>query len=152
MFKRMTKIKKLMNEKDSYTILENGSYGVLGTLSDNGYPYTVPLNYVYYQNKIYFHCAKTGHKLDNIKKHEKVSFTVVGNESIIEKEFTTKYKSVTLFGVAKIIEPSREILMELVKKYSKNFVNLGREVVDKDFLTAAIVEITINHITGKESK
>ena len=33
-----------------------------------GYPYTVPLSYVYDGEKIFFHCAKTGHKLDAIRR------------------------------------------------------------------------------------
>jgi len=151
MFREMTKKKKQMSDKDTLNLLEKGSFGVLGTISDQGYPYTVPVNYVFYKEKIYFHCAKTGHKLDNIKKNEKVSFTVVGHETIIEEEFTTNYSSVILFGNARLIEPSKEILFELVKKYSKHFIPEGKEVVDQDFHTAAIVEIEISHITGKST-
>ena len=151
MFREMTKKKKQMSDKDTLNLLEKGSFGVLGTISDQGYPYTVPVNYVFYKEKIYFHCAKTGHKLDNIKKNEKVSFTVVGHETIIEEEFTTNYSSVILFGNARLIEPSKEILFELVKKYSKNFIPEGKIVVDQDFHTAAIVEIEIVHMTGKST-
>ena len=46
----------------------------MAVLGDNDYPYAIPLNYIYLNSKIYFHCAKTGHKIDSIKKHNKVSF------------------------------------------------------------------------------
>ena len=152
MFREMTKKKKQMSEKDTMDLLEKGSLGILGTISDNGYPYTVPVNYVYYNGKIYFHCAKKGHKIDNIMKNEKVSFTVVGHETIIQEEFTTDFSSIILFGIAKVVDPSKEILFELVKKYSMDFIPEGKEVINQDFHTASIVEIEIVHITGKASK
>jgi nitroimidazol reductase NimA-like FMN-containing flavoprotein (pyridoxamine 5'-phosphate oxidase superfamily) len=115
-----------------------------------GYPYTVVVNYVLYNHKIYFHTAKTGHKVDNIIKDNRVSFTVFDNVEVIEETFTTKYQSVTLFGKAKVIESNREVLFELIKKYSPSFLEEGKEYVDKEFKGPVLVEIEIEYITGKE--
>jgi len=150
MFREMRRIKNQMSEVSTLELLKNAQEGVLGTISDNGYPYTVVVNFVLYQNKIYFHSAKTGHKIDNIIANPNVSFTVYGNEYILEEEFTTKYQSATLFGQAKIIPGNKEVLMELIKKYSPNFIESGTSYVNKDFSTTILVEITIEHITGKE--
>lgn len=150
MFPKMRRLKNAMSEEDTYNLLERCPEGVIGTISENGYPYTVPVNYVFYNSKIYFHCAKTGHKLANIKENNKVSFTAYDNVKVIEKEFTTKYQSVVVFGEAVVIPGSVEILNELIKKYSKHFIQEGIEYVKKDFSTTYLVEITINHITGKE--
>ena len=150
MFREMRRIKNQMSEVSTLELLKNAQEGVLGTISDNGYPYTVVVNHVLYQNKIYFHSAKTGHKIDNIIANPNVSFTVYGNEYILEEEFTTKYQSATLFGQAKIIPGNKEVLMELIKKYSPNFIESGTSYVNKDFSTTILVEITIEHITGKE--
>lgn len=150
MFREMRRKKNKMSKEDTLTLLKNGREGVLGTYSDNGYPYTVVVNYAYKENKIYIHSAKEGHKITNIINHPNVSFTVFDNVKIIEEEFTTKYQSVTLFGKAKLVSPSKEVLMELIKKYSSNFIPSGKVYVDKSFETTQLIEIEIEHITGKE--
>ena len=152
MFRDLTRKKNKMNDMELVKLLKEGMFGVLGTISDNGYPYTIPLNYIFYNNKIYFHSAKIGHKIDNILASEKVSFTVVGNEEIIPEKFSTKYQSVTLFGKAKILSGNKEILFEIIKKYSPNYLVLGKEYVNKEYDSAIIVEIEIEYITGKERK
>ena len=140
-----------MNDIDALKLLGNCKEGTLGTISENGYPYTVVVNYVFYNGKIYFHSAKEGHKIDNIIKNNKVSFSVFGNVEIVEAEFTTKYQSVTLFGKAKILPGNSEILKELIKKYSGNFVQKGNKYVEESYATTILVEIEIEHLTGKES-
>lgn len=151
MFREMRRKKAAMNEAATYELLKRCEEGVLGTIGTNGYPYTIPLNYVLYNNKIYFHSAKEGHKLSNIESNPNVSFTVYDNVEIIEESFTTNYQSVIVFGKAKIIPGNKEVLIELIKKYSSNFLSEGIKYVEKDFHTTHLIEITIEHITGKES-
>ena len=70
-------------------------------------------------DELYFHCAKIGHKLDSIKRNNKVSFCVIDKDEIIPEKFTTHYRSVIVFGKAKIVEYEKEckdILMTLVEK------------------------------------
>jgi hypothetical protein len=152
MFRDLVRIKNRMQDNEMLNLLTEINYGVLGTISSNGYPYTVPLNYIFHNNKIYFHCAKIGHKIDNILFNDKVSFTVVGEEQIIPEEFSTKYKSITLFGRAKVIPWNKEILFEIIKKYSPNHLLEGKEYIDNEYDSALIIEIEIDHITGKERK
>ena len=66
--------------------MKNASSGVLAVLGDGNYPYAVPLNFAYKDNKIYFHCATNGHKLDAIKKNSKVSFCVVDSEEVVDEK------------------------------------------------------------------
>lgn len=150
MFRNMRRNDRQMDDQKAYQLLEKGIDGVLGTISDNGYPYTVPVNYALIDQKIYFHSALDGHKIDNILTNSKVSFTVIEKNEIIEHKFTTDYKSVIVFGTAKLITPSKEILMALIHKYSPNFIPEGKNYVAKSFETTQLVEITIDHITGKE--
>lgn len=152
MFKEMRRRDKLMSEKDTLALLIRGEEGILGTISDNGYPYTVVVNYVFYNGKIYFHCAKTGHKIDNIKKNEKVSFSVYDNVEVVGEELNTKYQSLTLFGRARVIDTSREILMELIKKYSDIPLEKANDMISEEINITALVEIEIDHITGKIGK
>lgn len=69
----MRRKNQLLSEEESLSILINGSSGTLALEGEDGYPYAVPLSYTYNDGKIYFHCAKTGHKLDLIKRNNKVS-------------------------------------------------------------------------------
>lgn len=151
MFKDMRKIKRQMTDEDSRKALLIGIDGVLGTISDNGYPYAIPVNYIFHNEKVYFHCATKGHKLDNIIRSNKVSFTVITKNDIDEKEFSTNYQSVVIFGKAKLIKPNKEILMEIIKKYSR-FITEGIDYVDKSYMGTQLVEIEIDHMTGKERK
>ncbi len=152
MFPKMRRIKSLMTKEDTIKLLKRCDEGVLGTIGTNGYPHTVPLNYVFFNNKIYFHSAKEGFKLRNIEDNPKVSFTVYDNVTIIEERFTTNYQSAIVYGKAKIIPGNKEVLMELIKKYSSKFINEGIEYVDKSYNTTYLIEITLEHISGKESK
>ena len=152
MFPKMRRLKSAMNLEDTYKLLRDCNEGVLGTIGLNGYPHVVPVNYVLYNDKIYMHSAKEGYKIANVLKNPNVSFTVFDNVSIIEERFTTNYQSVIVYGKALIIPGNREILMELINKYSSNFLEQGKEYVNKSFDTTALIEITIEHITGKESK
>lgn len=149
MFPKMRKNKRETTKEEALQILERGSEGILGTISYTGYPYTTPVNYILFENKIYFHCADEGHKLENIKHNNKVSFTVITKNKILESIFSTDFESVIVFGKARLIEPSKDILMELIKKYSPNFTTEGRQYVEKSYLNTQLVEIEIDHITGK---
>lgn len=152
MFPKMRRYKKELSKEETFKVLEKGIDGVLGTISHTGYPYTVPVNYAVLNGKIYFHSALTGHKIDNIKNNELVSLAVITKNEIIEEEFTTDFQSVIVFGKAKLVEPSQEILMALIKKYSSSFLKEGKEYVKKGYMSTQLVEITIDHITGKERK
>src|SRR6056297_1130907 len=100
MFRKMRRNDKKMDQNKALEILKNGEYGVLSTIGKNEYCYGVPLNYVYENNSIYFHSAKEGHKIDNLKLHQKVSFCVVKNQKPIPEKLTTKYESIVVFGKA----------------------------------------------------
>jgi len=152
MFREMRRKDRELSLEETKELLAIGIDGVLGTISENGYPYTVPVNYAYVNNKIYFHSAMTGEKLDNIKRNPNVSFTVITRNDILEEEFSTDFQSIIVFGQAKLIHPSKEVLMELIKKYSSTFLKEGKAYVEKSYKGTQLVEITIEHMTGKTRK
>ncbi len=149
MFRKMRRSDKEMSEEMTLDLLLRGEDGVLGTIGDNGYPYTVVVNYVYLNNKIYFHCAKTGHKIDNIKNNNKVSFTVYDNVEVVGDELTTKYQSLIVFGRAKVIEATKEVLLALINKYAEIDENKALKMIEREISITSIVEIEIDHVTGK---
>lgn len=77
MFRKMRRNKQLLSIDDTVAVMERCTNGVLACMGDNDYPYAVPLSYVYLDNKIYFHSAKVGHKVDAIIRNPKVSFSVM---------------------------------------------------------------------------
>ena len=78
MFRPMRRFKQQIADSECKEILKNEKRGVLSLLGDDGYPYGLPLSHLYSEedNKIYFHCAKEGHKIDAIKNYDKASFCV----------------------------------------------------------------------------
>jgi len=88
---------------EAVKILQSATSGVLAVCGDDGYPYAVPLSYVYADGKIYFHSALQGHKIDAIRSNPKVSFCVIDKDDIQPQEFTTYFRSVIVFGKARII-------------------------------------------------
>lgn len=152
MFREMRRKDKLKTYSESVQILTECKNGVLSVIGDGGYPYGVPISYVYSDGKIYFHCAMTGHKVDAIKAEPKVSFTVVGADNIQSSKFTTSYKSVVCFGKAKMINTDEEkmkALKAIADKYSADFPAEGLKYIDEHWSATAVVAIDIEHMTGK---
>ena len=98
MFRETRRKKQVLSEQECADILARCEWGVLGLHGDDGYPYTVPLNYVYYNGIIYFHSARTGHKIDAIDRDDKASFCVVDKSDLVPEKFATAYWSVIVFG------------------------------------------------------
>lgn len=90
MFREMRRKRQLLSQEDAQKILYQGTFGVLAVSGDDDYPYAVPLSYVYDGQKIYFHSAKSGHKLDSISKNPKVSFCVIDKDQIVPDKYTRK--------------------------------------------------------------
>ncbi len=153
MFKEMRRKNKQVSKERAEEILNNGEYGVLATISQNGYPYTIPLSYVYYDNCIYFHSAKEGEKLNNILNNDKVSFCVVGETAVIPNKFSTNYESIVAFGRAREINGDDKYfaLKMLIEKYSKDFISEGIAYIERAKDKTTVIRISIEHITGKES-
>lgn len=149
----MRRKRQLLPTKESVAILEKMTNGTLALHGDDGYPYAVPVSYVYADGKIYFHSATEGHKVDAILQNDKVSFCVVERDEIKPAEFTTYFRSVIAFGKACVLEDEDEKLSALrllADKYSHGEAGMEAEIA-KGFNHLLMVEITVEHLTGKES-
>lgn len=154
MFRDMRRIKQLLSMEDTVTVMKRCTNGVLACLGDEEYPYAVPLSYVYFNDKIYFHSAKAGHKIDAIIKNPKVSFTVVDEDTIVSEEYTTYFRSAIAFGKARIVEGEEwvEGFKALVNKYSGDQPEEGKlKAMADGGAHAYLIAIDIEHITGKEA-
>ncbi len=156
MFRPLRRIKQQLSFADCKTILNTEVRGVLSVLGDDDYPYGVPINFYYDENdgelgKIYFHGAKAGHKIDAIKKHDKVSFTVYDKGVQIEGKRGLDYKSVIVFGRIKIVK-DRDKTLNVCRKLASQF-DFGQDYIEdeiKKFAKAVqVLELTPEHISGK---
>ena len=154
-FRDMRRNKQQLSQEDCVEILNRSTSGVLAVSGDDGYPYAVPLSYVYYDGCIYFHCAKSGHKLDAINNCDKVSFCVIDRDEIVPEKFTTYFRSVIAFGRARVMESEAEIhraIERIAAKYSPNETLEHRDAEIEDGLPRmAMIELKIEHMTGKEA-
>lgn len=154
MFREMRRNKQVLSLDESIAVLHNGTSGVLAVSGDNDYPYAVPLSYVYYDSKIFFHCAKSGHKLDAIARNQKVSFCVIDKDNVVPQEYTTYFRSVIVFGKARILDnedEKRSAFEILAAKYSPDHEQGRLQEIDKLLKQVCLVELAIEHMTGKEA-
>lgn len=116
----MRRFKQALSTEEIEEILKRNTSGVLALIDEKGFPYAVPLSYVLHENCLYFHGAKTGHKMKAMLSNPKASFCVIDQDQVVSKHFTTFYRSAIVFGMMRIIDDPKEkeeALLWLCKKY-----------------------------------
>ena len=151
MFRKMRRYKQQLDESDCIEILKSEPRGVLSMIGDNGYPYGIPLDHWYSDGKLYFHCAKEGHKLDAIATCNKVCYCVYDNGYRKEGEWALNIRSVVIFGKIHIIEDEtkkKEICTNLCHKFTDDEKYLQKEL-ETSFPRVCCLELVPEHMTGK---
>ena len=151
-FRPMRRFKQALPREECETILENAYRGFLSVIGDRGYPYTVPINFVYTDGKIYFHCAREGHKLDAIVACSKACFTVIDEPVKEPDSWWFHVRSVICFGRIAILEEGEEHnrrLIELGRKYFPEGYDIDTDM-RRNAPRAIVLEFTIDHMSGKK--
>ena len=154
MFRTIRKKKNEISIDTAKTLLQSRRRGVLAVNGDNGYPYAIPINYVYDDDaqKIYFHGARVGHKVDALRACDKICFTVYGHETIKEEAWAPFMQSVVVFGRCHLVEAG-EKAMAMLKQFAMKYYP-NEQMVDEEIAIAGkavqIFEIEIEHLSGKE--
>lgn len=151
MFRKMRRFKQQISEEECIRILKEQPRGVLSMIGDDGYPYGIPLDHWYSGNKLYFHGAKVGHKMDAITAFDKVSYCVMDEGFRRDGEWALNIKSVVVFGRIRVVEDEakkREICTNLVRKFNDDEEYLQKELTNA-FPRVNCLELTIEHMTGK---
>ena len=106
MFRKMRRFKQQLEQKECIEVLKSQPRGVLSILGEDGYPYGIPIDYWYCEeeNRIYFHGAKEGHKIDAIKNNDKICLTTWDDGYLVEGDWAFYVSSCVVFGRAKLIE------------------------------------------------
>ena len=153
-FRPMRRGKQQLTQAECEDILHTQWRGVLAVLGDGGYPYTIPLDFYYEEGRIYFHCAKEGHKLEAVRSCDKVSFCVIRDEGQEPGEWWHHMSSVVAFGrISDVTDAQKkeEKLRRFGAKYFPTEEHLEKEM-RHSAARANLMEIRIEHMTGKRVK
>lgn len=156
MYQEMRRKDREISHQEALALLEKEEYGFLATVDKNNQPYVVPLSYIVMNNEIFFHCAFSGQKIDNIINQEKVCFSVVGDtQPVYDKNFTTYFESVIVYGKARMIDDLKikyDMLSQLAEKYLPEHMDKADTAIEGSMPRTCVVAISIDHITGKAKK
>ncbi len=153
MFRTMRRFRQQISGEECIRILREEKRGILSVHGEDGYPYGIPMNHWYNpeDGKLYFHGAKTGHKIDAIAKDNRVSYCVHDAGYRKEGEWALNISSVVVFGRISLItdeEKAKMICENLCRKFTDD-----EEYIQKELQNALprvqCLELTIDHMTGK---
>ena len=166
-FREMRRKRQQLSEEESIGILQKATSGTLALLGDGGYPYAVPISYVYHEGKLYFHSAMAGHKIDAIRKCDKASFCVIEKDDVQPEKYTTFFRSVIAFGRIHIIEDEGgthdvdnivggyheklEVARMLGNRYNPNQDEALQKEIESGLSRMLAIRFDIEHLTGKEA-
>ena len=155
MFREMRRKKQRLSKEECDRILYNGTSGVLALHGDDDYPYALPVSYVYDGEKLLFHSAKNGHKIDAIIKNAAASFCVIDQDQIVPEEYTTYFRSIIAFGRIRILEDDTEkhsAIEKLAVKYAPDDTAENRDkAIEREWKPLCMMEMEIEHLTGKQA-
>jgi len=142
-------------------ILGRTRVGRLATIGRDGFPYITPVNYVWWNGSVYFHCAHQGEKIDNITLNNKVCFEVDIPLSYLGLEYDRKrptcqvhqfYHCVIIRGRAEIVSDLQEKIAALnvlveVHEGTTDFAKVTEE--SKGLAPCTVIAVRVEHISGK---
>ena len=153
-FRAMRRKRQQLPDAESIEILQKATSGTLALLGDGGYPYAVPISYVYADGTLFFHSALSGHKVDAIRKCDKASFCVIDKDDIQPEKYTTLFRSVIAFGRVHIVEDETEklqIARLLGNRYNPNQDEALQKEIESGLSRMLAIRFDIEHLTGKEA-
>ena len=153
MFRELVRKNKQLEMEDCVSVLTNETRGVLSVQGEDGYPYGMPMNHFYNAEDgcIYFHCGKVGHRLDALRRCDKVSFCVYEQGCRNEGEWAYNVRSVIVFGRMELIDDLGEIA-RITRLLSLKFIqdeeHIRREIEQAAHRTL-LMKLKPEHICGK---
>ena len=148
--------RELRNKETILAILERSEVGRIATVNRKGFPVIKPVNFIYWNGKIYLHSSTKGEKISDIRRGSPICFEVdepIAYVATAEPacKSTYYYRSVVVKGNAAIVsqvDRKLEILERLMEKYQPEG---GYQGVTQEILRrTAVIEISVREMTGKE--
>ena len=152
-FRKIRRYKQQISDEECIEVLKNAPRGVLSFIGENGYPYAIPINQFYddRDNKLYFHGALQGLKLDLLKINNKVCFTAMDEGFIKEGEWALNIKSVVCLGHMETLNDHEKIL-DQCRRLARKFYPTEQSIEDEIKKAGSGVNMlvmTIDRMTGK---
>lgn len=156
MFRQLRRSKQALSRERIIKVLETNTAGVLSLHGDDGYTYGVPLNYVFVENKIYFHSGEKGYKIEAVKSNPRVSFTIIDQDILASELYTSLFRSVIVFGKIRIVADEKEKLAAIkffTKKLAPDDVQkrLEGDNMQKYLKGLVMLALDIEETSGKQS-
>jgi len=156
----MRRSERKMEDQEDYRLLRESLWVTLSTVNARaesplglGSPYAVPISVVESDGQFFFHCAKQGHKIDNLNSDNRVCITCVGSAEPDEKALSVAFKSATFFATAEEVilrEEKIRALDALCKRFAPSQNPAGQidAMVDK----TGVWKLHILGSSGKQRK
>ena len=156
MFRELIRKRNQLPTEECLAILQQEKRGVLSVQGDDGYPYGMPMNHFYCEEDgaIYFHCGKVGHRLEALKRNDKVSFCVHDGGRPIPGDWALEVRSVIVFGRMEIID-EYDTVCDISARLSRKFTQdeeYIREEIRRSGAATLLLRLTPEHICGKKVK
>lgn len=151
--REMRRSRQALSREECDAVLERGTSGVLALVGDGGWPYAVPLSYVWQNGKLYFHWATAGHKLDAVRADGRASFCVIDRDEVVPEKYTTRYRSVIVFGrMRELDDPAEKLraIQILAAKYRPGFEAERQAEIDGAWDRFLMLELNAENVTGKQ--
>lgn len=152
MNREMRKKERQASQQAVKEMLLRGTEGTLSMHGDDGYPYGLPVNYIYFHDAIYIHTLNQGYKIDALKANPKVCFSIIVRSEIIPRLYTARYESIVATGDAEFVENESErkqVMEAFVSHFSPGLEEGGAKFIKASLGRTAIVKIRIREIKGR---
>lgn len=150
-FRPLRRFRQQLPQGECIGILQTAYRGSLSLIGDGGYPYTIPVNFLYKDGKLYFHSAMEGHKLDAIRACDKACFTVIDAPQKEPDQWWYNVRSVICFGRIHIVEDESQkdaFLRQIGAKYFPSGYDIETDM-QRNAPRALVLEFDVEHISGK---
>lgn len=154
MFRELARKNKQISQEECIALLEKETRGILSVNGDDGYPYGMPMNHLYADGCLYFHCGKRGHRLDALRTSDKVSFCVCEQGTREAGDWAYTVRSVIVFGRMEVVEDMDEIVRlttMLCRKFTQDEEYIRTEI-EQHAAATLLLKLTPEHICGKQVK
>jgi nitroimidazol reductase NimA-like FMN-containing flavoprotein (pyridoxamine 5'-phosphate oxidase superfamily) len=136
-------------------VIDKCRFAVMATVNPDGTPYCVSLSMVRDGEWLYFHCAREGRKIDNLKSQNHVCVSCVGDTNLPEDHFTVEYESATIFGTAEEVT-DRDERIRALRLICERYTPANMAAFDEEIARAldftGVWKIHIDEISGKQRK
>ena len=156
--KDMTKMRRAdraISREDALAVIDHCAYGVMSLTAVDGTPYAVALNVVRDREKLFFHSAMQGLKVDSLRENPQVCFLFVENPTIYEKGLTTLFTSAVVRGKATEVtdfDEKRRALRLLCDRFVPSLTKEETGCVETGPKSTGVWCVEIESVTGKQNR